>query len=58
LSALLERQSDGYGAFGICKEFTLTAIWRLGKPGGFTAVFFVQCLVAIGAHVVRLHEAD
>lgn len=26
--------------------------------GGFTAVFFVQCLVAIGAHVVRLHEAD
>ena len=26
--------------------------------GGFTAVFFVQCLVAIGAHIVRLHEAD
>ncbi len=26
--------------------------------GGFTAVFFVQCLVAIGAHVVRLHEAE
>lgn len=26
--------------------------------GGFTAVFFVQCLVAIGAHTVRLHEAD
>jgi hypothetical protein len=26
--------------------------------GGFTAVFFVQCLVAIGAHTVRVHEAD
>lgn len=26
--------------------------------GGFTAVFFVQCLVAIGAHIVRLHESD
>ena len=26
--------------------------------GGFTAVFFVQCLVAIGAHTVRLHEAE
>jgi hypothetical protein len=26
--------------------------------GGFTAVFFVQCLVAIGAHTVRLHEPD
>ncbi len=24
--------------------------------GGFTAVFFVQCLVAIGAHTVRLEE--
>jgi hypothetical protein len=26
--------------------------------GGFSAAFFVQVLVAIGAHVVRLHEAD
>ena len=26
--------------------------------GGFTAVFLVQCLVAIGAHTVRLHEPD
>lgn len=26
--------------------------------GGFTAVFFVQCLIAIGCHIVRLHEAD
>ena len=24
--------------------------------GGFTAVFFVQCLEAIGCHVLRLHE--
>jgi hypothetical protein len=26
--------------------------------GSFTAVFFVQCLIAIVAHTVRLHEAD
>jgi len=26
--------------------------------GSFTAVFFVQCLIAIGVHTVRLHEAD
>jgi hypothetical protein len=26
--------------------------------GSFTAVFFVQCLIAIGTHSVRLHEAD
>jgi hypothetical protein len=26
--------------------------------GGFSAGFFVQCLVAIGAHTVRLHEVD
>ena len=26
--------------------------------GGFTAVFFVQCLIAIGAHTIRLHEPD
>ena len=26
--------------------------------GGFTAVFFVQCLIAIGTHTVRLHEAE
>ena len=26
--------------------------------GSFTAVFFVQCLLAIGTHSVRLHDAD
>lgn len=26
--------------------------------GSFTAVFFVQCLIAIGVNSVRLHEAD
>lgn len=26
--------------------------------GGFSAGFMVQCLVAIGAHTVRLHEVD
>jgi len=25
--------------------------------GGFTAGFFIQCLTAIGAHIVRLDEA-
>lgn len=24
--------------------------------GGFTAVFFVQCLIAIGAHTLRLED--
>ena len=26
--------------------------------GGFTAAFLLQCLVAIGAHTVRLHETE
>jgi hypothetical protein len=26
--------------------------------GGFTAAFLLQCLAAIGANAVRLHEAD
>lgn len=26
--------------------------------GSFTAVFFIQCLVAIGCHSVRLHDED
>jgi len=26
--------------------------------GSFTAVFFVQCLRAIGTHIMRIHEAD
>jgi hypothetical protein len=26
--------------------------------GSFTGVFFVQCLIAIEVHTVRLHEAD
>jgi len=26
--------------------------------GGFTAGFFVLCLIAIGCHTVRLYEAD
>ena len=25
--------------------------------GSFTAVFFVQCLEAIGCHTIRLHES-
>ena len=26
--------------------------------GGFTAAFLLQCMVAIGANTVRLHDAD
>ena len=26
--------------------------------GGFTGAFLLQCLFAIGAHTVRLHEPD
>ncbi len=26
--------------------------------GSFTGVFFVQCLIAIGVHTVRLHDAE
>lgn len=26
--------------------------------GSFTAVFFVQCLFAIGAHTIRLYEPE
>lgn len=26
--------------------------------GGFTAAFLLQCMTVIGAHTVRLHEAD
>jgi hypothetical protein len=26
--------------------------------GGFTAVFLVQCLIAIGSHTLRLHDGD
>jgi hypothetical protein len=26
--------------------------------GGFTAAFLLQCLAAIGAHTVRLHEVE
>lgn len=26
--------------------------------GGFTAVFLVQCLTAMGVHSLRLHEVD
>lgn len=26
--------------------------------GGFTAAFLLQCMAVIGAHTLRLHEAD
>lgn len=26
--------------------------------GGFTAGFFISCLIAIGCHTVRLHDSD
>jgi hypothetical protein len=63
LKAELKRKNVGYReladkltAMGIPE--TEPNIANKISRGGFTAVFFVQCLVAIGAHTVRLHEAD
>lgn len=63
LKAELKRRSVSYNdlvaklaAIGISE--TEPNIRTKISRGGFTAVFFVQCLVAIGAHTVRLNEAD
>ncbi len=62
LKSELKRRNLGYrelaeklGAFGI-QETELNIKNKISR-GGFTAVFFVQCLVAIGAHSVRLDDA-
>ena len=62
LKAELKRRNLGYrelaeklGALGI-RETELNIKNKISR-GGFTAVFFVQCLVAIGAHSVSLADS-
>lgn len=47
--------ADKLGEIGI--KDTEANIKNKISRGGFTAVFFVQCLTAIGCHTVRLDEA-
>ncbi len=63
VKAELKRKSVSYA--GLAERLTAMGIPETERNisnklsrGSFTAVFFVQCLIAIGAHVVRLHEAD
>lgn len=61
LKAELKRRNVGYrelaerlGALGIHE--TERNIANKISRGGFTAAFFVQCLIAVGCHTVRLEE--
>jgi hypothetical protein len=61
LKAELKRRNVGYrelaeklGALGIHE--TERNIANKISRGGFTAAFFVQCLVAVGCHTVRIQE--
>lgn len=63
LKAELKRKGVGYR--DLAEKLTAMGIPETERNisnklsrGSFTAVFFVQCLTAIGAHTVRLHEAD
>jgi len=62
LKAELKRRHVGYkelaeklGALGV--QETGRNIANKIARGGFTAVFFVQCLEAIGCHTVHLEDA-
>jgi len=62
LKAELKRRHVGYrelaeklGALGIHE--TEANIANKISRGGFTAVFLIQCLTAIGATTIHLHEA-
>jgi len=62
LKAELKRRHIGYkelaeklGGIGI-QETDRNIANKIAR-GGFTAVFFVQCLEAIGCHTVHLEEA-
>jgi uncharacterized protein YgbK (DUF1537 family) len=62
LKAELKRKNIGYkelseklAEMGV--ELSERTINSKISRGGFTAVFFVQCLAAIGCHTVRLDEA-
>lgn len=61
LKAELKRRNVGYRdlaekleALGV-KESERNIANKIAR-GGFTAVFFVQCLVAIGCHTIRLDD--
>jgi hypothetical protein len=61
LKAELKRRNLSYkdlaeklGAIGVSE--TESNIKNKISRGGFTAVFFVQCLVAVGAQTIRLDE--
>jgi len=61
LKAEMKRRNVGYrdlaeklAAIGVTE--TEANLRNKVSRGGFTAAFFVQCLVAIGAYTVRLEE--
>src|SRR3990172_8888842 len=61
LKAELKRRNVGYRelaekleAIGV-KDSERNIANKISR-GGFTAVFFLQCLVAVGAHTLRLEE--
>lgn len=61
LKAELKRRNVGYRE--LAEKLTAMGIPETERNlankisrGGFTAAFFVQCLVAIGCQTVRLHE--
>lgn len=62
LKAELKRKGVGYKELseklaGMGVHLTERSINSKISRGGFTAVFFVQCLTAIGCNIVRLDEA-
>jgi Domain of unknown function (DUF6471) len=61
LKAELKRKNIGYKELAdlLCKmdiPSTERGIINKVSRGGFSAVFFVQCLSAIGCHTVRLDD--
>jgi hypothetical protein len=64
LKAELKRRHVSYAelaeklhAIGVKGESERNLANKISR-GGFTAVFFVQCLAAIGCHIIRLGEVD
>jgi hypothetical protein len=62
LKAELKRRHVGYAelaeklhAIGVKGESERNLANKIAR-GSFSAVFFVQCLTAIGCHIVRLNE--
>ena len=63
LRAEIKRRDLNYG--DLAEKLTVMGIPENARNlsnkiarGAFTAGFFVACLIAIGCHTVRLHEAD